>query len=199
MAEPSTLFFALPAPDPVRALAGRLQEQARLALGPARYPELDGLHLTLAFLGPADPAQVPALLEQARGSAGPGCTLRTAGVGGFPRPGRARVLWLGFAPEPALDALAGRLREALRQGGVPFDGKPFMPHLTLARFRQPAALDRIALQAGPPLAWAVDRLALFQSVHGPGGSRYRELGAVPLTPPGGSPSGGAGGRPGPWP
>jgi 2'-5' RNA ligase len=182
MPEASNLFFALAVPAPVRALAGRLQEEARRALGPARYPELEGLHLTLAFLGPTDPDRAPALLALARGAAGGPFALRTAATGGFPRPGRARILWLGFAPQPALDALAGRLRAALRAGGVPFDPKPFTPHLTLARFRQPVALDRPALPAEPALAFAVEELALFQSVPGPGGNRYRPLGAVQLTP-----------------
>jgi len=176
----ATLFFALPVPDQVRALAGRLQAEARRAFGPARYPEPEGLHITIAFLGPIDPGRGPALLAQAAGAAGPGFALRTAGTGGFPRPGRARVLWLGFAPQPALDGLAERLREALRAGGAAFDAKPFAPHLTLARFREPVDLGRAAFPGGEPLAFDVRELVLFQSVPGPRGNSYRPLGAAAL-------------------
>jgi 2'-5' RNA ligase len=175
----ATLFFALPVPAQVRALAGRLQEAARRTLGPARYPELEGLHITLAFLGRTDPAQAPALLSLAAGGH-PGFMLRTATTGGFPRPGRARILWLGFAPQPALAALAERLAEALRAARVPFDAKPFTPHLTLARFREPVDLDRIAFPAEEPLAFPVVELGLYQSVPAPRGNRYQLLGAVPI-------------------
>jgi 2'-5' RNA ligase len=178
----ATLFFALSVPDPVRALVGRLQDEARRAFGPARYPELEGLHITLAFLGRTDPARASALLALAARAAGPGFALRTAGTGGFPRPGRARILWLGFAPEPALGSLAERLREALKAGGVAFDDKPFAPHLTLARFREPVDLRRAACMAQAPVAFEVRELGLFQSVPGPRGNSYRPLGASPFTP-----------------
>jgi len=176
------LFFALSVPDPVRALAGRLQDEARRSLGPARYPELEGLHITLAFLGPTDPARAPALLDLAARAAGPGFALRTAGSGGFPRPGRARILWLGFAPQPALGSLAERLREALKAGGVAYDDKPFAPHLTLARFREPVDLGRAVFPIQAPVAFELRELGLFQSVPGPRGNSYRTLGSLPFTP-----------------
>jgi 2'-5' RNA ligase len=182
MAEPSrsTLFFALPVPAEVRALAGRCQEAVRRTLGTGRFPALEGLHVTLAFLGPTDPARVPALLGMAAEAAGdgPGFPLRTAGIGGFPRPERARILWLGFAAQPALAALAERLQRNLRAGGFTFDGKPFLPHLTLARFREPLDLGRISWPVLESAAFEVQGISLFQSVPTSQGMRYRLLGAV---------------------
>jgi len=177
----ATLFFALSVPDPVRALAGRLQDEARRAFGPARYPELEGLHITLAFLGRTDPGRAADLLALAARAAGPGFALQTAGTGGFPRPGRARILWLGFGSQPALGSLAERLRAALKAGGAAFDDKPFALHLTLARFREPVDLGRAAFTAQAPLAFEVRGLELFQSVPGPRGNSYRPLGGVPFT------------------
>jgi 2'-5' RNA ligase len=176
------LFFAIAAPAEVRAMAGRLQEEARRTCGSARFPAAEGLHLTLAFLGRTDLAQVPALLGLAARVAGPsrGFILRTAGTGGFPKPGRTRILWLGFEPQPSLAALAERLRAALRSGRIPFDEKPFMPHLTLARFREPLDLDRAALPDLPPVAFKVGEIHLFQSVPEPQGMRYQMLGSAPL-------------------
>ena len=176
------LFFALAAPDEVRVLADRLQDEVRRTIGPARFPALEGLHLTLAYLGRMDPVQVPALLAMAGAAArqGGGFPLRTAGTGGFPRPGRARILWLDFDPQPALGALAERLRAALRAGRVGFDDKPFLPHLTLARFREPVDLGRVVLAAPEPCTFTVRELGLFQSVPGPEGTRYQLLGSVPL-------------------
>ena len=98
--------------------------------------------------------------------------------GGFPRPGRARIAWLGFAPEPALDALEARLWAALRAGGAAFDDKPFQAHLTLARYREPVDLGRLDLPVMETLTFETGGVGLFQSVPGPQGSSYRLLGAA---------------------
>jgi len=182
MPEAAPLFFAIAAPAELRAAAVRLQDEARRAFGAGRFPAPDGLHITLAFLGRTEPGQVPALLSLAARVAGPSCgfSVSSAGTGGFPRPGRARVLWLGFAPQPSLGALAGRLRAALKAAGVPFDEKAFMPHLTLARFKEPVDLDRAAFPAPEPVAFRVGAISLFRSVAEPQGSRYELLGSVPL-------------------
>jgi 2'-5' RNA ligase len=178
----ATLFFAVPVAEPVRVLAGRLQEAVRQAQGSARLPALEGVHVTLAFLGRTPTTRVPDLLRLA-GAATAGLgpfPLATAGTGGFPAPGRARILWLGFAPQPVLDGLAERLRAALRAGAVPFDGKPFSPHLTLARFRDPVDLGRLALPPQDPVTFQVGAFHLLQSVPGPRGTRYVPLGTLPL-------------------
>jgi 2'-5' RNA ligase len=178
----STLFFALPVPEEVRALAGGVQGQVRRAVGLARCPAVEGLHVTLAFLGRNDLDRLPELLRVASAAAAgvAGFTLRISGVGGFPRPGRARILWLGFAPQPALGALAERLRGALEAAGVAFDPKPFQPHLTLARFREPVDLGQIPVPELAPVAFEVAGFGLWQSVPTPQGSRYRPLGTVAL-------------------
>jgi 2'-5' RNA ligase len=183
-ARATNLFFAVPAPGPVRDLAGRLQQAIRAAAGSARLPALEGLHVTLAFLGPTPAERAPDLLALAGAAVAgaPGFGLAAAGTGGFPNPGRARVAWLGFEPQPALAALAGRLRAGLRAGRVAFDAKPFAAHLTLARFREPADLGRIPLPPFEPVPFPVAAIHLFQTVPGPGGSRYRSLGAVELGP-----------------
>ena len=178
----SPLFFALPAPAEVRALAARFQEELRRCAAPARFPPLEGLHITLAFLGQVDPGAVPALMEAARAAAGKvrAFPLRTAGQGGFPRSGQARVLWLGFEPEPALAQLAEELGRSLQAGGIPFDAKPFLPHLTLARFRAPVDLGRLPGLRTEPVRFPVGRFALYQSVATAQGPRYQELGSVEL-------------------
>jgi 2'-5' RNA ligase len=181
-ASPAPLFFAVAAPAEVRAMAVRLQDATLRALGTARFPAPEGLHITLAFLGRTEVAQVPALLNLARRAAGPsaGFILRTAGTGGFPKPGRARILWLGFEPQPALAALTERLRAALRDARVPFDEKPFLPHLTLARFKEPVDLGRAALPDLEPVAFRMDAIGLFQSLATPQGMTYELLGRAAL-------------------
>lgn len=154
------LFFALPLPENVQAALGRWQ---RGMPGVTGWSRLDGLHLTLAFLGTRDADALPGLEAcgaEVAGRHGP-LNLATASLGGFPGNRAARILWLGLAPSPALADLAEDLREALRARGEAFDAKPFRPHLTQARFRQPRALEGLA--APPTLPFAADHLALLES------------------------------------
>jgi 2'-5' RNA ligase len=169
------LFFALPLPPGL----GEALERWRPALPHAPWARPEGLHVTLAFLGER-PVEALAALERIASSVAAGHRafgLRTAGLGGFPTCERARVLWLGLEPSPALDGLAGDLRRALAAGGEAFDAKPFRAHITLARFRQPLPLAAFGDPA--PAAFAADRLVLFES--GPQGS-YTPLGTWHLRP-----------------
>jgi 2'-5' RNA ligase len=64
---------------------------------------------------------------------------------------------------------------------VAFDEKPFLPHLTLARFREPVDLGRAGFPELDPIAFRADAISLFQSVPEPQGNRYQLLGSVPLS------------------
>jgi len=176
------LFFALSVPAEVEAIAGQVQDEVRRSIGAPRLSALEDLHVTLAYLGRLDFSIVPVLLGLAEETAArhDRFSLRTAGLGGFPRPGGARILWLGVDPQPALDALVADLWGTLKAGRIGFDGKPFHPHLTLARFREPVAIERVAFTPPEPQLFAVREFGLFQSLQGPAGTRYRLVGSVPL-------------------
>lgn len=156
------LFFALALPPDLQKRLGSWQQ----AQAPARWPRPEGLHVTLAFLGERPAAALSSLegLGASVAARHGAFTLRTAGLGGFPNATRARVLWLGLAPSPALEALsalAGDLRGALTAAGEAFDPKPFRAHLTLARFRPPQALA--GFTAPPPAAFQARAITLFES------------------------------------
>jgi 2'-5' RNA ligase len=153
------LFFGVPLPPELREALGRWQQAQPVE----RWSRPEGLHLTLAFLGERPAAALPGLAARAAavaGRHGP-FEVRTAGLGGFPGDGRARILWLGLAPAPDLGRLATDLRETLATAGEAMDPKPFRPHLTLARFRRPKDLSAFA--APPAAPFPVDRLILFES------------------------------------
>lgn len=155
---PRRLFFALPLPPELREALDRWRRDQP----PAPWVRPEGLHLTLAFLGQRPAGDLPPLAALGTAVAGRhgAFPLRTAGLGGFPQEDRARILWLGLAPSPALEALAGDLRAALTAAGEAFDPKPFRPHLTLARFPRPRPLAGFA--APPEAPFPADRLVLFE-------------------------------------
>ncbi|WP_291272985.1 RNA 2',3'-cyclic phosphodiesterase [Geothrix sp.] len=162
------LFFALPLLPPLQEALGRWQsllpgDAGEGAMAGARWCRPEGLHLTLAFLGECAEEALPHLGAVGEAVAGrrKAFLLRTAGLGGFPSFGAARVLWLGLEPSPALEALAADLRHTLGAAGDPFEAPPFRAHLTLARFRQTRPLA--GSTAPTPATFAADRFALFES------------------------------------
>lgn len=154
------LFFALPLPADLRESLDCWQRGQAEVEGWTR-PE--GLHLTLAFLGERSAEAVSTLLTIAGPIADRHRSFRlcTAGLGGFPTAGTARVLWLGLESSPALEALAADLRGTLAAAGEAFDAKPFRPHLTLARWRRARTVAGFA--PPPPIPFTVGRLVLFES------------------------------------
>lgn len=147
-----------------------------------RFTAREGYHLTLAFLDDIDDATAAramdaldaAVASRAEEGAVP---LRAEGLGKFGRASDA-TLWLGIAPDPALTELAAAVRAQLAAHDIPFDERPFRPHLTLAR--------RARLPKGPlpPLAFpapaASTRLTLFKSTLTPEGALYKPLYEVSL-------------------
>src|SRR5262245_15462651 len=91
------LFVAVdPGVDVVRRIAHVL-DAIRPKAPAAKWVKPDSLHLTLAFLGERPPDDVPKL-EEALSRAASGQApfdIRFVGGGGFGRPSRPKVLWIG--------------------------------------------------------------------------------------------------------
>lgn len=156
-----------------------------------RLARRDNWHVTLVFLGEVpdeqrlavDTAVGAAVAQWCGGSAGPP-VLRVAGGGRFGR-GRFTILWADVRgdTEP-LRRLGRELRQHLKRARLPYDDRPFKPHLTVARpgdrlGRDEVEADRAALgdYTGPP--WRVDRIQLIRSHLGPSPT-YDHLAAWPL-------------------
>ena len=158
-----------------------------------RWAGPEDWHVTLAFLGevaaPVADRLAPQLAQAARRH--PPLSLALAGAGAFPDPDRARVLWCGLdGDRRELAALAASVAAAASQAGAPPPdaGRPFRPHLTLARTgRAPADVRDLAAALsryqGP--RWRAERVELIGS-HPSGRSRYTTIGGWPL---GGGPGG----------
>src|SRR5207244_4699997 len=70
------------------------------------------------------------------GRAAAGARALPLALGGFgvcPDFGRPRVVWVGIAPEPALEILQHRVEQEFAPLGFPTEARPFRPHLTLGR------------------------------------------------------------------
>jgi 2'-5' RNA ligase len=105
-----------------------------------------------------------------------------AGGGKFGR-SRFTTVWAGLDGElDGLRGLAAAIRRELKRARLPFDAKPFRPHITLARpgDRLPAealARDLAALQSYRGPEWTVADVRLVRSFLGPE-PRYETLAAI---------------------
>ena len=149
------------------------------------------LHLTLKFLGAVPEDRIDAVagaLGEAIRDAHP-FQARMRGLGAFPSAGRPRVVWAGVTEGVSeMTALAQRVDAALAALGFPRDERPFSPHVTLGRVRQPgrnpALTDALAGEAAREFGQMhVPSASLMQSQLGPRGARYTELAAVRLGHP----------------
>jgi 2'-5' RNA ligase len=191
LSEEPRLFVAVPLSEPARAAVADVVERIRAGEPEGRgvrWVRLDGLHVTLRFLGPTPEARVPdivAAVERTAGGAVP-FTIRISGAGSFPPVGRPRTLWLDLdRGGPSLEALAARLDDALAGAGWERERRPFRAHLTLARadgVRAGPATVAALREAASTLAIEspIDRLVLFESVTGAGRARYLDRGGAAL-------------------
>ena len=145
-------------------------------------------HLTLRFLGDVDEESLPTLLQLTDRLAATHrpFDMELGGIGGFPNVRRARVLWCGVEQEPRLELLHHDLELALETAGYELEGRPFRPHVTVARVRAPLDVERgrALARAARKIAFSatqhVAALTLFDSVLGPSGARYRRVHAATL-------------------
>lgn len=187
------LFYALPLPPEAAAEIAAVVERVRAEGVPGggrdvRWVRLDGLHLTLRFLGPTlDDRLEPAIgvLAAAVNGHAP-FDVAIGGAGVFPPVGRPRALWLGLRDGAAqLSALAGAVDGALVAAGWAPDARPFRPHLTLARSDGVPAGAAIGARlsevaSAMEVRFRAERIGLYESVTGAGPARYEPLAMADL-------------------
>ena len=181
------LFFAVPVPDEARHRVGTLIDEVQAAVGDGtariRWVRVDGLHLTLRFLGPTPEDRRPPLeaAADAIGAASAPFEVRLAGGGAFPNLARPRSLWVGVdAGADRLANLADQLTAAAGECGLVLDTRPFAPHLTVGRtdgvrLGPTAALTLSAAAEQLDVRFEVHRFVLVRSILGGGPARYEPL------------------------
>ena len=186
------IFAAIPLASAARGAVEALVEAVRSSADPGerevRWVRLEGLHVTLRFIGPTLDDRVPTALEAVKAAAhgAPPFEVGLAGGGAFPDPHRPRALWLGIGTGvDELSALTRAIDRELAARGWPIEDRPFRPHLTLARSDGVGTGSRTAARlimeaSDLDVRWTVDRVVLFESVTGGGPARYVPIGEGPL-------------------
>lgn len=181
------LFFAVPVPREACEVVGGLIDVVQREVGDGtariRWVRVEGLHLTLRFLGPTPEDRVAPLREAADALArieSP-FQVRLSGGGAFPTLARPRSLWVGVREgAERLARLADGLTAAAGECGLVLDTRPFAPHLTIGR-TDGVRLGPVAARAlehaaeGLDVRFGADRFVLYRSFLGGGPARYEAL------------------------
>lgn len=178
------VFIAVELPPEIRARlrahAGRLREMVPEAKASWSRPE--NIHLTLKFIGDTSIDRLTGLCEAAARTVAPlqPFTIAVAETGVFPSRSVPKVLWIGLKDsEGRLSELHSRLEEECAQAGFAKEARPFHPHLTLARLRQPQharALASTHMQMPFELAeFYVSEVLVIRSELSSAGSRYTTI------------------------
>ena len=180
-------FLAIRVGEEVEAAIYRLIEELRAPNDGIAWARRDKLHVTLKFLGAAiDSARLAPLAEAvtAVSNAAAAFQVRTRGIGAFPNLRRPRVLWTGLESQ-ALIRLATHIEEAAAHLGFERAERPWAPHLTIARIRDPRRVRSLPgrLQAANQREFGesrVSEIALYRSHLSSNGSTYERLASFPL-------------------
>ena len=164
------LFFACwPPRETAQALGGWASEVCNESGG--KLTVVEKIHLTLAFLGEADPGKA---IAAARGVKGRRHQLP---IDAARYVKRNQMVWVGPAEVPAsLASLAADLRVELLRREFLLEERPFAAHVTLIRkARRPESIPPL-----PPVSWPVDEFLLVASKTSSNGSAYAPLERFPL-------------------
>ena len=185
-------FIALKTPSEWDERLGELQHDLKPKLGGSafRWVKPAQIHITLRFFGWLTTNQVGELnrILPKIMTAHPPFRLICAGLGCFPNARRPRVFWAGLEGELShAGALQSSIVKATSHLGEPPEDRPFKPHLTLARLKEPdpSVINNLehAMKRGFKIdqAWCVDKVLLMQSHLLPQGSEYETLASYCLS------------------
>jgi 2'-5' RNA ligase len=141
--------------------------------------ETQNFHFTLIFLGEKNEGDISRIKGKMSEVRFEPVTLTYAGVGAFPKPGAARVVWIGVDQEGGqkLTALANSVVAKMAELGFSAD-KQFSPHMTIFRAKgRPVNAGDIAVKYqgktfGSDL---IDKVHLKKSDLSPSGPTYSNI------------------------
>lgn len=177
--KPERIFIGVPvSADAREAIARKLPRNL-----PGKPVALDKWHFTLRFLGSTNREARDSIISRLSvANLGPQFGVRFGGLGAFPNPRRARVLWLGVTRGgDRLAELAAIAEDAARNAGFAAEGRAFTPHLTLSRLDPPQSVaELLAQNHSHDAETTVSSLIVYRSQLGGDPSRYEEVAKFPL-------------------
>jgi len=171
---PKRLFIGLPlTPSTNRALDKYCREiSTQYPSLKIRFTPATKRHLTLAFLGSLNIAQIQnavSIVETLKHSA---FTLQLESISRFPEQ-QSRIIVALPKASKMLNSLHNKLHSALKTQGLPTTERPFRPHISLARIKYME--NNLPLTLNPPVEMKVSEIILYESLLTDTGSIYTPI------------------------
>ena len=181
------LFFGI-TPEPevrlcLEKLSHDLQKAEHFTPCRANWIPADRFHLTFLFLGDVREKELPELQNICRDLAENTklVNVSIAHLGYFPQPKNPKVLWVGLQEkERILKELHTKLCQKCQQIGINTPDHQFLPHVTLARFRNlkgtKAFQNAVKSYRGKTFgSWNINRIELIESRLSQDGPEYKTI------------------------
>jgi 2'-5' RNA ligase len=180
------LFIAIGLPHEIESKLEEFQNELKPFARDAKWVNPQNIHLTLKFLGEVKEEKVPELqevLNECGKNIGP-VSVTVQGCGIFPNARRPSVFWAGVKTEPLL-GLQQIIEDRTQNLGFEGENRPYSPHLTLARFKDPHGRLPIANEAEKRKDYEfgnfiASNFSLYKSVLKRSGAEYTVLKSFPL-------------------
>ena len=177
-------FIAVDLPDSFIDTIAEIQQELK---GNIKLVDPKQVHITMKFLGDVPEKKIPKIEDALSGINSEPFTARVQGVGAFPKPDYARVIYIGADPAETFTRLYAEVESALAPLGFKREKRPFTPHATLARVKHNPEGARMRLkdtiehlsdiEVG---TMDVDTIKLKKSMLTPKGAIYETLKEVHL-------------------
>ena len=173
-------FLAFDLPENIKKEAEKIQEELKILNIEAKWVKSENFHLTVAFLGSINKEAVSPLkkiLASINRLIETPINLRLGKLSGFPRASKARVIFVDLIGEiKRLEDLVVNVRSRLKEGKIWLDEKPFVPHLTLGRFKKPKNISRLTEKfVIKKIPFEIKKISLYQSRLFPSGAIYKKI------------------------
>jgi RNA 2',3'-cyclic 3'-phosphodiesterase len=183
-------FIALELNEALQRFLGDIIGRVALELPTLRWVNPASIHLTLAFLGYLTDEQLETAIDASRMAALQAVSFeyRLKGLNVFGSLSQPRVIWMGVEDLPSgkiqgspLQHLHRVLTRELEQRGFQIEKRPFSPHLTLARIKQPLTPDELQrlqrllhsrLAGSSSAIYQVNTLSVMKSELSRSGAKY---------------------------
>lgn len=179
-------FVAILIDESLKKVIAKVQSHVKKLAPDVKWVAPENFHITLKFLGnvveDALPEVVKAVEEAMRGFSP--FDLAISGVGAFPNPARARVVWVGSGEgRERLAQLASAVDRNLAKLGFEKEDKPFKAHITIGRVKISRFLRQLAEGIGKVDAenlgiQRISGVAVMRSELGREGPTYTPIKAI---------------------
>ena len=180
-------FIAIPIPEECLQALERVQKELQSCNADVRWTSVRSIHLTIKFLGEADPDLTPEIAKSLRAALRQEqpFNLCLAELGRFPDIGNPRVLWCGVGGErESLLHLLQVVEATCSHYGFPAEARSFNPHLTLGRIKGRRNLrplmEKIGTVKALDCSFRADHFNIYKSVLKPQGAVYTVLETIAL-------------------